>query len=430
VLFLEGKPYWDSKFLLRTLMSDRNVNVDAYVRVRDNRFHYRSVHRSHGKDTKEQKDQEHWEVAEDFETSLASQGGLRSFQILVLGRDSDVYLTDSFVVLLKDWVAKDGGSLICHRGAPMASLNEWLLPLMPVRWTPGIESRFQMQLTQRGRGMNWFSVEDGRSSDDLAGQLPTLARRSVASTPNPLAVVFADATVESGSASPAFSFQPYGAGRAVVIEGAGMWRWAFLPPDRQDLDPLYPRLWRGLLRWLISSVELLPGQTLAIRPDKVRFEPTENAGGTLLVREEAFAGKPPVVELRREGSEQADTFAPTAAGEDQGVYRVHFGKLPEGKYVARAADTSAVFEVRTGGSERLHVRARPDLMGRMATESGGMPLAMSASAEDMAAEFEEMRQIDEARVRVEPAWDRWWVMASVFAAWAVCWGLRRNSGLV
>lgn len=451
ILLLEGKPYWDAKFLLRTLTADRSVNVDAYIRVRHSRFHHRRVHRLIGKEVKgkevkgkgtkgkeaEKPESDRWEATDEFDKTFAKQGGLRSFQILVLGRDADAFLTDSFVAELKNWVARDGGSVVCFRGSPMATLSDRLVPLMPVRWTPGAEARFQMKLTPRAREMQWFSTADGRASEDLAAELPTLARRSTAETPTPLAVVLAESSTSgaiNADPSPAFSFQPYGSGRVVAIEGAGMWRWAFLPPDRQSLDSLYPRLWRGLIRWLVSSVDLLPGQSVALRPDKLRFEPTEHAGAMVLVRENARLGGAPLIELTVDGGAKPQTFAAAPLGDDQGVYRARFGKLSEGRYSARivgdpSPSASAVFEVRTGGEERLHLRARPDVMARLAVESGGSPIEWT-STEDVVVDFERQRSLHEPRVRREPAWDRWWVMLGVFTAWTTCWGLRRSWGLI
>ncbi len=41
VLLLEGKPYWDSKFLARNLAADPSVNLESLVRMRNDRFLHR-----------------------------------------------------------------------------------------------------------------------------------------------------------------------------------------------------------------------------------------------------------------------------------------------------------------------------------------------------------------------------------------------------
>src|SRR5439155_878914 len=46
VLVLEGKPYWDAKFLLRTLGSDPAVALDSVVKVSDTRYMRRTLSRA------------------------------------------------------------------------------------------------------------------------------------------------------------------------------------------------------------------------------------------------------------------------------------------------------------------------------------------------------------------------------------------------
>ncbi len=48
---------------------------------------------------------------------------------------------------------------------------------------------------------------------------------------------------EQGDGSvPIVTYQPYGSGQTIVVEGAGMWRWAFLPPQHAEKDKIYPTL--------------------------------------------------------------------------------------------------------------------------------------------------------------------------------------------
>src|SRR5262249_30186309 len=94
-------------------------------------------------------------------------------------------------------------------------------------------------------------------------RLPSLALAATPDQPKPTAIVLATAEKESGPAL--VSYQTYGTGRVVAIEGAGMWRWAFLPPQYQEHEAVYAGLWQSLLRWLISGAGLVPGQDWALR---------------------------------------------------------------------------------------------------------------------------------------------------------------------
>ncbi len=437
VLLLEGKPYWDAKFLTRTLATDPSVELESLVRLTEGRYLRRKLGRAAGAAPGGIGRVEEWKIVGTPGEILAGPEGLVRFQVVVLGRDADVFLNDATLAAIRPWLSKGGGALVCYRGAPEARISQPLASLLPVRWLPARESRFGVKLTEPGRDLRWLPERDGRSQDDLLARLPTLARDEQPGEPRPLAVVLATSTAEpGGETSPVVTYQPYGSGRVVVIEGAGMWRWAFLPPQArgQEQEAIYGSFWRSLMRWLTSGAALPPGQDLALRADKVSFRGNEPATATLLLRQDVARRAVPSIELTGGGLAGVRTFAPSASGDEPGTFRVLFGALPEGHYQARVAgrdDSSlAAFDVRNVVEEQLDLAARPDLMGRLAAESGAVPLNGNSPSE-----LADLFRAHQARGRTEqirrdPAWDRWWVLAGVVLVWGSAWRLRRVSGLV
>jgi hypothetical protein len=433
VLLLEGKPYWDAKFLMRSLARDAALELDAVVRVSEGRYLQRTFRRAAS--TAELAAASHDETTEiltSLPAMLSASDQLAVYQVVVLGRDAESFLTEPVLERLRSWISRDGGSLVCFRGAPVAKLNQQLARLMPVSWTPSPETRFRMQLTSRGQDLSWIAAAPG--DVDTLGRLPSLATASSPQRPTPLAVVVAQSP---GQAQPVLTYQPYGSGRVVAIEGAGMWRWAFLAPAHQETEPVYEALWQGLVRWLVAGSSLAPGQNLALRTDKISFFSEEPVVATLLAREAALSGGVPSVELKRADGAIVGTFTPVPLGEEPGVYRVPFGRLATGAYQAAivgvpttASETTTAFDVRPNFTEQLDTAARPDLLARMAEESGGAVLA-----EVRAAEIAERFQAHLARsrpmqLREITAWDQWWVLVLVVGTWSTAWGLRRARGLV
>jgi hypothetical protein len=440
VLVLEGKPYWDSKFLTRTLAADPAVALDSVVKMAEGRFIRRTLSKASGQkpQASSQKSEEgrteSWKVLTDVSEVLGSADRLKGYQVVVLGRDAEVFLNEGAVSNLQNWIASEGGSLVCYRGAPMAQVGQGMGKLMPVKWTPARESRVRVKLTERGKDLQWM----GGAAPEAFGRLPALATGAQVDSTKALAVVLATAVGSGGQEMPAVVYQPYGSGRVVVIEGAGMWRWAFLPPAAQkESEEVYGSLWHSLLRWLISGAQLLPGQKMTLRTDKVSFNTNENATVTLLMREEGAAKTVPQVELIREGEAKGTAATPAPVGDEPGSFRVSFGKLAEGRYSARivgaaAEDASArtVFDVKMLGEEQLNLAARPDLMKRIADDSGGIVLA-NQDVGEIEKRFEEhMEKIRPAAVRRTTAWDRWWVLVLVLGLWGVTWAVRRSGGLV
>jgi hypothetical protein len=425
VLVLEGKPYWDSKFFTRTLTADPAIALDSIVKLNDTRLVRRTLSRESAASTQRT---ESWKIVTDAASVLASPDSLHGYQIVVLGRDAEAFLSDAAVANLAEWIASDGGALVCYRGAPAAQINPQLAKLLPVKWQPQAESRFHVRLTDQGKGMRWF---DGDASGDALGNLPSLVTDAHADRTKPLATVLATSIGADGQQTPAVIYQPYGAGRVVVVEGTGMWRWAFLPPEHQQQDPLYTSLWHSLMRWLTSGTRLSSNQAMMLRADKIRFATDEPATVTLLARKDIT--KVPAVELVSGNSSRP--FAPTLLG--NGVYRVSFGDLSAGHYQARLAGAKAddanaqvAFDVRSISQEQLNLEARPDLMARIASDSGGAVLGSDDPAE-FANQFNaHLAQSRPPRIERMPAWDHGWALAAVLMLWTLSWTLRRSGGLV
>ncbi len=450
VLTLEGKPYWDSKFLTRTLASVSAVELHSVVRVADGRFVERSVTRRREAAATQPAatpaaptaaaagdvDSDTWKVISSAAAVLSDPAKLRRYQVIVLGRDAEPFLTDDALANLQSWVSQDGGALVCYRGEPVATVKQGLAKLLPVKWTVTHESRFHVRLTEQGRDLHWFGGGGTDEQTALVG-MPALASTAQADRSKPLAVVLATSIAPDGSESPAVVYQPYGTGRAVVIEGAGMWRWAFLPPQFQQREQVYSELWHSLLRWLTSGASLMPGQRMTLVADKVNFGTIEHATATLLIREEASKSVAPTVELTGPRPTDVRSAAAVPFGDQPGVFTVNFGRLPEGHYQARVGAARAdevaartVFDVRAISQEQLDLQVRPDLMARIASDSGGGALA-AHPADELAAQFREhLLKSRPPRYERTTAWDRPWLLGVVVGAWCLSWFFRRSGGLV
>jgi hypothetical protein len=528
VLLLEGKPYWDTKFLVRTLSADPSIELTSVVRLSEGRLLQRKLPRAamaegtgdrgQGSGTREKKSEisnpkseisnpkseisnlkseisnlkspasnpqspapnpsaagphpnplpkgegtaasgEQWTIEKDAGKYLSDADALAAYQIVILGRDAELFLTDEALVKLRKWIIDAEGSLVCYRGRP-AEISQRLGELMPVRWTAASEARFRVQLTGAGEALRWLAAS-GNASTTLA-DMPSLAATTQAEPSKAMTVVLATSVGgASGKPAPVVSYQPVGNGRVVVVEGAGMWRWAFLAPEHQQREEVYGSLWRSLVRWLASNVGLLPSQRMALRADKLTFNTDENVTATLLVRD--WSGNPPKVELAAAGTlrvpsagsqreppklhgpgSSADgtrsvpaTFACVPRGNEPGQYYVGLGRLPEGRYALRVVgapkdDLSAVtaFDVRGNLTERLDLDAQGDQMRRIARQSGGAALD-TVDPRQLARQFDEhLHRTRPERMAQTTAWDRWWALAGALALWGAAWGLRRSSGLV
>lgn len=429
VLLLEGKPYWDTKFLIRKLATDPSIQLTSLVQVANSRFLERTVSRNkneHGEFESAESSHIHSDVRQ-----FLTLEQLRDVQIVILGRESEVFLDDDTLDAFRDWISRDGGSLVCARGAPSAQLTQRLTGIMPVDWTASRERRFRMQLTDSGKALSWLSGI-GNDANFLA-TMPTLASSSMSAPRSGLSNVLVK--TEQDQAAPVISFQQYGLGRTIVVEGAGMWRWALMSPEFESREKVYQTLWRNLLNWLASRTGLLPGQNISLQADRVNFELGETATATLLVRTEAVDALPAVV--LRSTNNQAQNFTAVADGQDPGLFRVEFPELGVGSYTAEAtvgndeaSFASTVFDVRESFAENLELDARPDLMKRISSLSGGEAIGHDEPAEVGTKLQEHLERLYPKQLRREQVWDRWWVWLIGIVCWLTAWSVRRNSGLI
>ena len=408
VLLLEGKPYWDAKFLVRTLGEDPSIELESVVRLAQGRFLRRRLTRpkpggtaagaapprrrpraTHGVDD--------WNILPGPAEVLGGKDGLARYQIVVLGRDADVFLGEDSLARLREWIVKEGGSLVCYRGAPAAQLAQPLSRLLPVPLV-AVARVAVPRAAHRARpraAVDSRRRPTGQAGDELAF-LPTLARSEQPHEPKPLAVVLATSTPATtsgadGGSTPVVTYQPYGAGRTVVIEGAGMWRWAFLPPEQREQGDLYGSLWHGLIRWLAS------GARPARRGTRWRSAPTRPSSGRVSPRpQRSSCGATPLrVTFRRSiwrarHRSRRSNSRPSLREKSRARFAWSSGRCRK-VAIARGScgqtdpprlpSDEIAFDVRGFAEEQLDRAARPDLMARIAQESGGAVLATGSAAE-------------------------------------------------
>ena len=317
-----------------------------------------------------------------------------------------------------------------------------LADILPVRWSSGIESRFRSKISQYGHDSAIFDsiVDDG---GDPLTNLPSLEMNAIPKTRLGLPQVLVQSTRDQdGQVIPIVSNQPYGSGQTIVVEGSGMWRWAFLPPQHAANDNIYPALWQSLVQWVISQQDFLPGQDVAIRSYRPTFLSGDSAGATVIVRPNSeLQGKIESNDLQvlLDGGRMTlpKRFPLIRFDDDKNVFRVDFGTLDVGYYEARVvsgqSDTTLAetsMEVRDPWFERLEVDARPDVLKRVSQISGGKVLEPSDAATVIETFQKKLEAARPNKFTKRSIWDKPTILLLVLATWITLWIVRRQSGLV
>ncbi len=446
VLVLEGKPYWDSKFLARNLARDPVVDLTTIVRLGNDRYLQRKVSRESIDDAslelKSEPTTEDWGIQKELSSPLESMEQLGEYRLVILGRDSGTFLTERGIDNLRTWISQSGGCLLCSRGAPTDQVASKLSEILPVRWVPATESRYRARVTQHGIDSSVFDPLLAEGVDPL-GSLPSLAFGQTPKQRPGLPQVLMQSAVDSGGLNvPIVTYQPFGSGQTIVVEGAGMWRWAFLAPQHASKDTIYPTLWQSMIQWIISQNDMMPGQQVAIRSDRATFLSGDRATASVTLRDPTKWNTDGGFQslsatLQSLDSELPKRLSIVPSGMESGLFRVEMGALDVGFYTLKVVQgeqdhvvAATAFEVRDPWFESLEVDARPDVMAQVARLSGGEVLTPE-QVPDLVRRFEErIKQQQKHKETRTTMWDRPLVLLVILVGWISTWIVRRQNGLV
>ncbi len=282
-------------------------------------------------------------------------------------------------------------------------------------------------LTREGRDNDLLRLDDDPATNAaLWSALPPLSTLEPLSTRAEDRVDLTDATGKL----PVLFERKVGHGRALIVNGSGMYRWGFAAGDEQA-PRRFDRLWGNVLRELsepaqTTPLRLVPESPLVARGEPVRmnatlqdaaFKPVNGARVTLRV-------KGPVA--------RALDLAP--AGD--GGYGAALDGLPPGRYDASASatvggrsvgDATATFWVDPQSAEWEDTSPDPGLLAAVARASGGAALA--PGQEDRIAPAFAAPRPRAGRENALRLWESPLVFALATALLTTEWWMRRKRGL-
>src|SRR5580692_10903065 len=259
VLYMEGEPRWDFKFIRRAVEDDKNIALYTIVRTTQNKI-YTQV-----------PDDKHPELNNGFPTKVDDLFG---FQGLILGSVEANYFTPAQQDMIQQFVDRRGGGLLFLGGRTALADGGYEKPpfsdLLPVR-LPESKNTFHRdpatpELTAAGRESLITRIEDNPDANvERWKKLPYLMDFQEAGKPKPGALVLANMKA-SGNELPLLITQKYGRGRTAVFATGGDWRWQMLQPVE---DTSHEVFWRQLMRWLVSDT---PNRVVASTPRSILFD--------------------------------------------------------------------------------------------------------------------------------------------------------------
>ncbi len=239
VLYAEGSPRLEYRFLRRALFRDPNFRVVGLLRLAAGRFYVQGADES-----------ETWLTAGFPRTPEH----LFRFQAVILGDLEAAMFTPEQLALLEDFVKTRGGGLLMLGGVNSFGLGGYagtpVARLLPLRVGPSdpaySDEPLQAQPTAEALAHPVMQLlPDPEQNRRLWASVPELIGIT------PVSGVKPDATLllaDRRADRPLFAVQNYGAGRVGAFTSGGSWYWQVSMPAS---DETHERFWKQVVRWLV-----------------------------------------------------------------------------------------------------------------------------------------------------------------------------------
>jgi uncharacterized membrane protein len=439
ILYIEGEPRWEYKFIREAEEGDRMVQLVSMVRTSENKIYRQGISNP-----------------QELVTGFPSRAeDLFGYQGLIIGSVEAAYFNPAQQELIREFIDRRGGGLLLLGGQFSLADGGWngstLTDLFPTT-LPSHGQTFHREADPRNGTTHTFAelAPDGVDSvvtrlvDDPAANaakwktLPYLMDYEDPGTPKPGATVLADMITPEGRKLPLLITENFGRGRTAIMATGGSWRWQMSLPLGDTAHELF---WQQLLRWLSADT---PGHVTVSVPSQMLLD---NGAVTLTadVRDAQYNPAPTAkVEAHILGPSGISALVELSPVPDRpGEYQAAWSALKPGSYLtevtAQRADPGAgkiaelgrdvlTFERMDGVAENFHTEQNRELLKQLAAQTGGQywkPADLGKIASVI--------PFSEAGVTVRETKDLWdlpLVFLVLLALRFSEWWLRRKWGLV
>ncbi|MEQ9398854.1 MAG: glutamine amidotransferase [Longimicrobiales bacterium] len=427
ILYLEGEPRFEVKFVRRAVADDDNLQVVVLQRTAESKFYRLGV-------------DDEAELAGGFPRTREE---LYRYRGLMLGSVEASFFTHDQLQMIADFVSERGGGLLLLGGRQAFAEGGWagtpVEEVMPVVLGPASEgflSEMKVALTPAGRANSATQIgEDGEATDSLWQALPPVTALNRITEVKPGATALLTGTSEDlGQPQIVLAHQRYGRGKALALTVQDSWLWQ-MHADVPLEDQSHETFWQQTLRWLVDGVP----DAVALTVEREEVEPGEP------VRLTANVGDSTYIEVN-DARVTARVTSPTGLVETvsldwtverDGEYAAEFVPRETGDY---EVEVTATRDGETLGTDLLYLHTAPSqdeyfgagrktqLLRRIADETGGQfytPATVGTLPDDISVTGAGVTLVEDRDL-----WDMPALFLLMFLLMGAEWVYRRVRGLV
>lgn len=431
VLYLEGEPRFEAKFVRRAVEDDTNLQVVILQRTAEDKYLRLDVGSPD-------------ELVGGFPKTREE---LFAYRAVILGSVEAASFSPEQLRMLSDFVSKRGGGLMMLGGRRAFAEGGWdgtpVAEVLPIEFdaasprgkggTPFL-ARLNVRPTQAGATYPVTQLADTeQASTKKWNEMPELTAVNDVRRVKPGATVLLTGGSDKRQEQVVLAFQKYGRGKAIAFPVQDSWVWR-MDATMAVTDTTHATFWRRLVRWLVDGV---PDQVL-LSTSVDRVEPGEPLKIAAQVVDQAFAevnDAKVTAQVTTPSGKILDVPMEWTVSRD-GEYRASIVATEPGVYEMKATASRGGSDLGTGAT---HARAaagdgeyfdagmRAPLLKRVAEETGGRFF----TAADAAGLSEAINYSGRGVTVVEERdlWDMPIVLLLVIALIGAEWGYRRKQGL-
>jgi uncharacterized membrane protein len=427
ILYIEGEPRWEFKFIRRALQDDPNIRLVTLERTSPNKF-YRQ-----GLDKEET-------LAEGFPKKKEE---LFAYKGIIFGSIESTFFTQDQLKMVVDFVSNRGGGFLMLGGRNSYSgghyENSPIADILPVQLPAGdrtpVIGPVKMVVTDYGRTHPLM-----RLSPDIGGNivkdwsdLPPVNdyNKTLDAKIGGIVLARGQPTQKGGAEPILLAYQRYGRGRSMALTTGSTWHWQMAMDSK---DQTHEMFWKQTLRWLVSSSPdpvmittdkdtYLPGETVRLSADisNKNFERMNNA--KVVAKVTNPDGLTETVPMDWNGAAQG-TYQAELTATANGAYQVDVEAAQGSEHLGT---NHAAFQVQDRPVEFYNPALDSRLLQSVATSTGGKyyPLSKLGDIPDDAQYFEGQSSFIEQK----ELWDVPFLFMLLCASLGGEWLWRKRKGL-
>ena len=370
VLYYEGEPRVELKFVRRAVAEDKNLQLVTLDRTAENKYLRQGVSNSE-------------ELIAGFPKTREE---LFAYRALVLGSVEAASFTPDQLRMLADFVNKRGGSLLMLGGRRSFAEGGWggtpVGEVLPVVIGSANSKYFAGDISVRPtRAGTTSPVTQIAATEELSSSkwndMPELSAVNQIREVKPGASVLLTGTDKARQDHVVLAYQRYGRGKAFAMPVQDVWYWRMAAKVPVS-DTTHQMFWRRMVRWLVDGVpdqvnvtttadRVEPGEPIKVAAEVLDQAYAEVNDATVTAHITSPSGRTTDVPIDWTVTKDGDyrtAFVPDEAG----IYTVKVGAERAQKPLGSG---SMHVRVSAGDAEYFDAAMRAPLLKRIAEETGG-----------------------------------------------------------